>query len=258
MSANFKMKNQIEVMKDPKKRHEDVLAIIVRRYVETAEPVGSRFVSRKLGLSSATIRNVMADLEDMGLITQPHTSAGRAPTDRGYRYYIDSLMRIKSINDQTRHTIQEEYDRTLRSIEDVMERTSHLVSHLTNYVGITMLDQYDKLYLDGASHIIEQPEFNKDLRKLHSIIKFLEEKRELLALLRNDFAEEHLVIHIGKETGFSYLHECSIVTRGYKVKGKVSGKVGVIGPKRMVYEKVIPTVEILADTVTDIIERFGT
>lgn len=236
-----------------KKRQEDVLAIIVKRYVETAEPVGSRFVSRELGLSSATIRNVMSDLEDLGFITHPHTSAGRAPTDKGYRYYIDSLMCIKQINDSMIRSVKDEYHQAIRSMEDVLERTSHLISTLTNYVGVTLVSQYDKVYLDGTSHIVAEPEF-KDLKKLYTLMKCLEEKRDILQLLRQDIGEEEMTIHIGKENHPSTLSDCSIVSRGYKVRGKIKGRVGVIGPKRMMYDKVIPTVNFLADTVTEILE----
>jgi heat-inducible transcriptional repressor len=122
---------RLEVQRDFRKRQEEVLAIIVRHYVDTAQPVGSRFVSRKLGLSSATIRNVMADLEDTGFIVQPHTSAGRIPTDKGYRFYIDSLMRLRAIEGQIMRSVREEYSRALRSLEDAFERTSHLLSTLT-------------------------------------------------------------------------------------------------------------------------------
>ena len=235
-------------------RQEDVLSMIVKRYVETAEPVGSRYIARKLGLSSATIRNVMSDLEESGYISHPHTSAGRMPTDKGYRYYIDSLMRLKDINEETAISIRKEYKEAMRSIEDILERTSHMISHITNYVGITLFSEYHKLYLDGASHIIEQPEF-RDLKKLHMILQYLEEKRNLLDLLYVDVDSDRLTIHIGKENQFSSLKDCSIVTRGYKVKGKVSGRLGVIGPKRMVYEKVIPTLDFLADSITEILEE---
>ncbi len=242
------------MLKDAKKRDEEVLAIIVKHYVETAEPVGSRYVARQLDLSSATIRNVMADLEDSGFITHPHTSAGRIPTDKGYRYYIDSLMRMRNINEHIVRSIKEEYGHAMRSLEDVLECTSHLVSSLTNYVGITLLSQYDKLYLDGTSHIIAEPEF-KDFKKLYTLLRSLEEKRDILNLLRSDVEDGRLTIHIGKENKFSYLSECSVVTSPYKIKGRLSGRLGVIGPKRMVYEKVIPTVEFLADTVTNILEE---
>jgi len=242
---------------DLKKRHDGVLAIIVSRYIETAEPVGSRFVSRKLGLSSATIRNVMADLEDMGYITHPHTSAGRMPTDKGYRYYINTLMRVRCVSDNTVRAAQVQYHQVLRSVEDVLVSTSHLISSLTNYVGITLLSQYEKLYLDGASHILEQPEF-RDIGKLHDLLRCLEEKRDLFNLLSRDVDDGRLTIYIGKESHSSHLKDCSIVTRGYKVKGKTAGRLGVIGPKRMMYERVIPAVEYLADTVTTILEELNT
>lgn len=242
--------------KDITERQREVLELIVRHYVETAEPVGSRFVSRKLDLSSATIRNVMADLEEMGYIAQPHTSAGRIPTDKGYRYYIDSLMRVRKVGGDIMKAIEDEYRQAIRSMEDVFEKTTHLMSSLTHYVGITLYPQYEKLYLDGASHILEQPEF-KDFRKLHHILQCLEEKSELLNIFRDDLENGNLTIYIGKESKLNNLSDCSIVTRGYKVKGKNAGKVGVIGPKRMVYERVIPTVELMADTVSDILDKFN-
>lgn len=242
------------MMKNPKIRQEEVLSLIVKRYVETAEPVGSRYVSKQLGLSSATIRNVMADLEESGYITHPHTSAGRTPTDKGYRYYIESIMRVKSVNDTTARSIKGEYDHTMISLEDVLQRTSHLISNLTNHVGLALFSEYHKLYLDGTSHIVEQPEF-RDLKKLHHMLKCLEEKQMILDLLSEDFDDDRLTIHIGRENRSGSFSECSIVTRGYKVKGKVSGRLGVIGPKRMVYEKVIPTVEYLADSVSEMLEE---
>jgi transcriptional regulator of heat shock response len=241
------------MLKELNIRQQEVLGLIVRHYVETAEPVGSRFIARKLDLSSATIRNVMADLEDLGLIAQPHTSAGRIPTDSGYRYYIDSLMRIRHVNADTVKGLREQYRQAVRSLEDVLERTSHLVSSLTHQVGLTLSPQYDRLYLDGASHIIEQPEF-QNLKKLYALMKCLEHKRDLLDLLKHDFQTEGLTVHIGRENSSNSLSECSVVTKGYKVKGKVAGRLGVIGPKRMIYEKVIPTVECLADTLTNIFE----
>lgn len=242
------------MFKDPKRREEEVLSIIVRHYVETAEPVGSRYVAKSLNLSSATIRNVMADLEESGFITHPHTSAGRTPTDKGYRYYIDSIMRLRSVNPETVKSVKNEYHQAMQSLEDVLERTTHLVSSITSYVGINLFVEYHKLYMDGASQIIEQPEF-RDLKKLHVLLRSLEEKQGILDLLTGESDDDRLTIHIGKENKLNYLSECSIVTRGYKKKGKVTGRVGVIGPKRMVYEKVIPAVEYLAETVTGILDE---
>ncbi|MDD5495935.1 MAG: hypothetical protein PHP46_02395 [Candidatus Omnitrophica bacterium] len=234
-------------------REASVLVIIIRCYIDTAEPVSSRFVSRKLNFSSATIRNVMSDLEEKGFITHPYTSAGRMPTDKGYRFYIDSLMKIRAINEHTARAVNEQYCRTIRSIEGLLEQTSHLVSTLTNYVGVSLFPQNEKVYLDGASHIIEQPEF-KDFKKLYSLLKCLEKKAEILQLLSSDIEDNKVTVRIGKETKLSDLSDCSIVTRGYKMKGKTMGSLSVIGPKRMVYDKVIPTVEFLADTLTNLLE----
>jgi transcriptional regulator of heat shock response len=237
---------------DTDKRREQILEMIIDRYIESAEPVGSRAISRKLGLSSATIRNVMSDLEDEGYITHPHTSAGRIPTDKGYRYYITALMHRKNLNEKVVKMVEAQYHQRVQNLGDVLEKTSHLISSLTNYVGVTMMPGVEKLYFDGTSHLMEQPEF-QNISKLHDLFKCLEDRVSILKVLCDSPDDDRLTIHIGKENKSSSLSECSIVTRGYKIKGKASGKLGVIGPKRMVYERVIPMVEYLADTVSNII-----
>jgi transcriptional regulator of heat shock response len=237
---------------NPDKRREQILEMIIDRYIESAEPVGSRAISRKLGLSSATIRNVMSDLEDEGYITHPHTSAGRIPTDKGYRYYITTLMHRKNLNEKVVKMVEAQYHQRVQNLGDVLEKTSHLISSLTNYVGVTMMPGVEKLYFDGASHLMEQPEF-QDISKLHNLFKCLEDRVSILKVLCDSPDDDRLTIHIGKENKSSSLSECSIVTRGYKIKGRASGKLGVIGPKRMVYERVIPMVEYLADTVSNIL-----
>ena len=237
---------------NPNRRKEEVLELIIDRYIVSAEPVGSRQVARKLGLSSATIRNVMSDLEEEGYITHPHTSAGRIPTDKGYHYYITTLMHRRTLTDNMVKMVEAQYRQEVLTLEDVLEKTSHLISSLTNYVGITMVPEVAKVYLDGASHLIEQPEF-RDMAKLHNLFRCLEDRVSILRLLCNESDDDRLTIHIGKENKSSSLSDCSIVTRGYKIKGKKSGKLGVIGPKRMVYERVIPMVEYLADTVSNIL-----
>ncbi len=240
---------------NPDKRKEEILEIIINRYIESAEPVGSRLVAKKLSLSSATIRNVMSDLEEEGYITHPHTSAGRIPTDKGYRYYITTLMHRKNLNNNIVKMVEAQYHQKLRTLEDVLENTSHLISSITNYVGIALVPDIAKVYLDGASHLIEQPEF-RDLAKLQNLFRCLEDKVSILKLLCDESVDDRLTIHIGRENKSNSLSECSIVTRGYKIRGKSSGKLGVIGPKRMVYEKVIPMVEYLADTVSGILDGF--
>lgn len=235
-------------------RQEDVLRIIVNSHVQSALPVGSTIVADVLGVSSATIRNVMAELEEMGFITHPHTSAGRTPTDDGYRYYIDSLMQIKELSGNIIDNIVENYHREIYSIEDVMERTSGLISDLTRYVGITVEPQLEKVFLDGTSHILEQPEF-RDFKKLHIIFKCLEDKISMLHFLCDGAQDDRLAISVGKENKLINFKDCSVVSRGYKRRGGASGRLGVIGPTRMVYEKVVPMVEFLAEMVSKVFDE---
>ncbi len=121
-------------------RKKNVLHAIIQDYVETAEPVGSRTISRKynLGVSSATIRNEMADLEDMGYIEQPHTSSGRIPSDKGYRYYVDFLMKKIDITPPEEQYIYSQLNSNIQLMEDMFKKTSDVLSQLTNYVAMTM------------------------------------------------------------------------------------------------------------------------
>ena len=132
------------MLRDSMKRQEQVLAMIVKCYVETAEPVGSRYVSRKLGLSSATIRNVMADLEDMGLITQPHTSAGRLPTEAGLRLFVDGLLEVGNLTEEERAHIESQCTATGRSSQAVLEEASNMLSGLSSCAGLVMAPKQEE------------------------------------------------------------------------------------------------------------------
>lgn len=124
------------------KRQSRILDIIISSYVNTASPIGSRAVSKKMGLSSATVRNAMADLEEMGYITHPHTSAGRVPTDKGYRRYVESFSRLKNIpTDEARH-IEQEYRVKRKSIEDLIKKTAEILSSITRQTGIVLFPRY--------------------------------------------------------------------------------------------------------------------
>lgn len=121
-------------------RKQKVLEAIIKDYVATAEPVGSRTIARKygLGVSPATIRNEMADLEEMGLIEQPHTSAGRIPSQRGYRYYVDHLMEKYDLTESEKSSISNSFARKIREIDLTIQETGRLLSQLTNYTSIVM------------------------------------------------------------------------------------------------------------------------
>ncbi|MDP4159531.1 MAG: heat-inducible transcriptional repressor HrcA [Bacillota bacterium] len=121
-------------------RKRKILRAIVQDYIATAEPIGSRTIARKfdLGVSPATIRNEMADLEDLGYIEQPHTSAGRIPSDAGYRYFVDCLMDPQVLNDEEKEIIERESTKRIQQIQEVISHTSKLLSELTNLTSIVL------------------------------------------------------------------------------------------------------------------------
>jgi heat-inducible transcriptional repressor len=253
-------------------RNDGVFRCIVESYIETATPVGSRIVSKKYPghLSPATIRNVMADLEEAGLIHQPHTSAGRVPTDRGYRHYVDAFVTPEHADFEVpdvRPLLQE-----LANIEDAAERMSRLLADLTRNAGVMYLKKVhrisyladlpreaespaeegpvnDRLYVEGTSHIFEQPEFQSPNR-IRSLLRAFEEKERLAALLEGDLAREDVQVHIGGEVGSEGLEGVSMITKEYSVNGLPAGCLGVIGPTRMRYDQAIGVVTKLADAMT--------
>jgi heat-inducible transcriptional repressor len=132
------------VLKDIIERQNKILEIIISSYVTTAIPIGSRLVSKRIGLSSATIRNIMSDLEELGYITHPHTSAGRIPTDKGYRRYIESLMRLKQINKEEQRRIEDKYKSQRRGIEDLIKKTAEVLANITHHTGIVLFPKFKR------------------------------------------------------------------------------------------------------------------
>ena len=331
---------------DVESRRNKILEVIIKTYVEEAEPVGSETVSRRLrlGVSSATVRNVMSELEDLGLIAQPHTSAGRIPTDKGYRYYVDFLMEPERIKQDYREEIEQQYENRHLVVEDMIKKTSLLLSQLTQQASVVLypnlkktklkkielfvlepckiivtlvsssgllknsmvdlstaieenellrlnnflnselvglnleeikdhlsrmlleeryafyylldraskimnlafqIEAEDMLYLEGAGYIFEQPEF-KNLEDLRRVLKLVEEKRDLLEILNQDFESEGVKVWIGKENKYLAIQNCSLVISNYKVEGKPLGKVCVLGPTRMEYPKTVSSVDFMA------------
>jgi len=140
-------------------RKKMVLEAIIKSYIETAEPVGSRLIARKydLGVSPATVRNEMADLEEMGLIEQPHTSAGRIPSDIGYRYYVDCLMKDHQLSSAETAFIKDRYSVKVEQIEEVLERTGKLLSNITDYVALVTGPQAGGSYVKDVRLLMLNP-----------------------------------------------------------------------------------------------------
>jgi heat-inducible transcriptional repressor len=263
-------------------RQDRIFDIIVRSYIETAEPVGSRTISKRYseGLSPASIRNVMADLEEEGLITHPHTSAGRIPTDKGYRYYVDRLMEPEEITDKEKDWIHKELAKA-KTVEGLAERVSKVVSELTESTALLyikslkrvsflnylleelvesqrlsdFLEEESELFIEGAFRIFEQPEF-QDMRKMRLLLQAFDEKYNFLQIFVKDLEEEGVHIHIGRENDISGLNDISLVVKDCYLGEIPIGGVAAVGPTRMKYSKIVAVVDYVADSITDTVKRF--
>jgi len=237
---------------DHAQRRNMVLAASVNAYINSAEPVSSEKLTHDFGLSSATVRNILAELEEAELLTHPHTSAGRIPTDKGYRYYVDFLMSEIELMEDQKKTIINEYKSKIERLEDVLENTSEIISRITRYAGIvSLLEWEDKLFYRGISHILEQPEFH-DSEKVRLLIKVMEEKKNILDIINRDF-KEPTKIYIGSEIGCPEIDTCSLVISTYNRGKRQNGRLAVLGPRRMSYEHIVPTLEFISDVLSDIL-----
>jgi heat-inducible transcriptional repressor len=229
-------------------RRLEILRAIVDEYVETQEPVGSKAIAdkRSLGISPATIRNEMAILEDEGLITQPHTSAGRIPTDRGYRLFVDKLSAIKPLSTPERRAIETFLAESL-DIDDVVKRSAKLLAEITKQVAVVKYPNLgdsqgrEMMAISGTANLARSGE---DLGStLSPILEALEEQVVLLRLL----SDAHPTVHvtIGSEQVDSNLQTTSLVTVGYGADPSM-GSLGVLGPTRMDYAGSISAVSAVA------------
>ena len=333
-------------------RTQNILIAVVSSFIQTADPVGSRTISKRFdfGLSPATIRNVMADLEDLGFLEQPHTSAGRVPTDKAYRHYVDHIRNIELPSPADADIIARWYNPLAGDNDEMMVATSRLLSEVTHYAGVVlstfatsifkriefvkvrdrqvlaifvmdtanvhnkliMLDeeltqdelhkisnylnhefsgrplrqirqqvlermdaekaQYDELvqqamnigaktfdetaepesdiYLGGTVNIMDQPEFSTNVERMKDLFKAFEEKSRLIHILDRCLDESGINVIIGTETPFQDIHDCSFVTRTYAYDDRTVGVLGVVGPKRMVYPRIMALVNYTANIVS--------
>ena len=326
------------------KRAQILLKTLVERYIAEGQPVGSRTLSRHAGLdlSPATVRNVMADLEELGLIASPHTSSGRVPTPQGYRIFVDTLLVTKPLASGDLHQLEDNLHPD--SPQRAIQAASHLLSELTHFAGVVMtprrkaisfrqieflrlsekrvllivvtpsgdvqnrilftdrdyspaelvtaanflnqnysgqsfeeisqrvqselreirqdmiglmtvaLDASNRAVSEGSEQYVISGERNlfssqdlsQDLSRLRQLFDLLERKTSLLQILDLSLRGEGVQIFIGGESGVSAPDDVSVVTAPYKVDGEVVGTLGVIGPTRMAYDRVVPIVDVTA------------
>jgi transcriptional regulator of heat shock response len=228
-------------------RRLEILRAIVDEYVATQEPVGSKSIAEHhgLGISPATIRNEMAVLEDEGLITQPHTSAGRIPTDLGYRVFVDKLATVKQLSTAERRAI-ETFLEGSNDLDELLKRSAKILADITKQVAVVTYpilgESREKLAISGTAHLARSGE---DLGfALSPILEALEEQVILLRLLN----EVHPTVHvrIGSEQNETNLQTTSLVTVGYGGESAQRGALGVLGPTRMDYAGSMAAVDAVA------------
>lgn len=339
-------------------RKQRILQAVIDEYLGTAEPVGSRIISKKneLGLSSATIRNEMADLEGMGFLLQPHTSAGRIPSDSGYRFYVNSLMKRYQVGVEAIEHLNSIMIDKVNKLESVIKKAGMAASMLTDYITVfttpdgdcskikkfdlvrlgganammiivtragvvknqllpigideettkklgeiinqkicglsareitfekireiqeetehrlgiepkilikimnfiyEAIENFDEthVYVENAKSILKYPEYNT-ISKAQSMLEFLEDEKKLKQALREpENSENDVNIKIGGENGFEELNDCSLITVNYSLDNKSVGKIGVIGPKRMDYAKVIANLDCISNHIDKILRQ---
>lgn len=238
---------------DYESRRRAVLSAAINRHINEALPVASQDIAGDFDLSSATIRNIFADLEEAGFLTHHHTSGGRIPTEKGYRYYVDFLLSQMELLEEEKKSIMKGYKKQAKRIEDALEETSEVISAITHYAGIvSFLEWQDKLFCRGISCILEQPEF-QDFQKIRLLLKLMEDKERLLDIINRDFSGR-VKVYIGRELGCREMENCSLVVSGYRLKNRPSGRLAVLGPVRMEYRQIIPRLEYISEVLSGVLD----
>ena len=239
---------------DYQNRKEIVLGIVVNEYIKSVNPVSSGFIAHEhtKDLSSATIRNILADLEEEGYLTHPHTSAGRIPTQQGYRYYVDHLMHEIRLLEEEQQRINAEYEQKVEDLEKVLEKTSQVISDITQYTSIISVDgQKNKIFCRGTSFVVEYPEV-QDMQKVRQILKTLEQKERLLEIINRKLANK-IDIYIGHELACNTIENCSLAVSCYQLQPGVTGRIAILGPTRMNYQRVVSALEYVSEHMKEIL-----
>lgn len=240
---------------DPQYRKEKILAYVIDQYIHNVEPISSNQIAEKCfsDLSSATIRNVLAELEDDGFLTHPHTSAGRIPTQNGYRYYVNHLMHEIKLLAEGKKRILAEYQKGVSALEELLHKTSEVLSQEARYPSIISLDSdQDKVFCHGMSFVAGYPEFHS-IERIHHILQVLEAKERLLELINRNL-EKRIKIYIGDEVGCNDIEGCSLVISKFGRKKGRTGRLALLGPTRMDYEKAISTLEYFSELIDEMLE----
>ena len=239
---------------DYQHRKDLILGIVVNQYIKNVSPVSSSFIAQEylVDLSPATIRNILSELEQEGFLTHPHTSAGRVPTQEGYRYYVDYLMSEINLLEEEKRRIKRSYAQDILDLENILEKTSEVLADLTHYTSIISVDGREgQLFCRGTSYIVNYAEMH-DLSRMRDILFALEEKERLLGII-NQQLESKIKIYIGHEIASTNIQGCSLAVAKYQIHNGPSGRLAVLGPTRMDYQKVVSALEYFSSLINEFV-----
>ncbi len=239
---------------DSRQRKNDVLSIVIEQYTRSVAPVGSSFIAQVLpyDVSSATIRNILSELEEDGYLTHPHTSAGRLPTQKGYRFYVDFLMQEIKMLEEEKNKIRQKYQEETKELDRLLERTSQVISDITHYTSIISVDDGgSKIICNGRSFIVEYPDYYQDFSCIKKILYALDEKQRLLEVINRDLARK-IQFFIGSETACNDISNCSLAITEYKTHHGPRGRIALLGPTCMNYKKVTSALDYFSKLMEDL------
>ena len=234
-------------------RQIQILKSIVEEYIETATPVGSETLEKKysLGVSPATLRNEMIKLSQAGFLTQPHTSAGRAPTPQALKFYINNLMREEALSVAEEVAVKEKVWDHRGDLRAILREAVRALAERTKALSIAASDQGD-VYYSGHANLLQMPEFF-DIDVARTIYSLLDQSDPIVSLFDKCISEEDIHILIGDELGYEILTPCGMVFGSFEA-GDIHGHLGVIGSSRLNFARVIPTIRYFNQLISQLIE----
>ena len=233
---------------DGNTRKQDVLKTIVETFVHTGQPVGSLQVAEQLPyeVSSATIRNDMVELTELGLLEQPHTSAGRIPSDFGYKSYVKIITQERRELTKKQQEVLTRHFEKLRSLQEKYQVAAKLLAEMSGSIGMLM-DDAQNVYLSGFSNIARMPEFGEQQFGI-KLMEALEQPKELMETASYGTNPEDVKVLIGQDN--PQMNKATIVITNFGPQGKQV--ISIIGPTRMDYNKALPLVDYMKKLLTDL------
>lgn len=234
-------------------RQIQILKSLIDEYIETAEAVGSESLEKKynLGISPATVRNEMVALTKSGFLKQPHTSSGRVPTPKAMKLYVDQLMEEKQMSLAEEVKAKEEVWDARGNMDELLDEATHALAETTKSLAVAAVDDYDKIWHAGYANVFSNPEF-ADMGVCESLFSMIDEVERLNELFfKRINPTSPMDVLFGEELGWPNLAPIGVVTTHFNIYGK-NGALGVIGPARLSYPRVIPVLRYFGHLIEEI------